>query len=169
MAIGERSIYIVRHAVAAERGERWPDDAKRPLTPEGASRMRNVVQGLDTLETGIDLVCTSPLVRATETADMLVRGLSPKPGLVTVPALAPDSAPARIAEALASHAPTHAVAVVGHEPGLGEFAAWLIGASQPLPLKKGGIIRIDVPEWPPAAQRGTLIWAATPKMLRSLD
>jgi len=169
MAKGERSIYIVRHAIAAERGEKWPDDAKRPLTPDGAARMRDAVQGLEALEVEIDVVCTSPLVRATETAEILVRGLSPKPGLLSVPALAPGSAPARMAEAISTHAPKQAVAVVGHEPGLGEFAAWLIGARQAIPLKKGGVIRIDVPEWPPAKQSGTLIWAATPKMLRSLD
>ena len=39
-------LYLVRHAVAAERGDDWPDDTKRPLTADGASRFRDVVDGL---------------------------------------------------------------------------------------------------------------------------
>jgi phosphohistidine phosphatase len=165
----ERPLYIVRHAIAAERGDKWPDDAKRPLTPEGASRMRDAVRGLAVLDAEIDIVCTSPLVRAIETAEILVRGLNPKPQMVSLPALAPGGAPARIAEALAAQTPKRGLAVVGHEPDLGELAAWLIGARQPIPLKKGAVVRIDFAEWPPAKQQGRLVWAATPKMLRSLD
>src|SRR5689334_3300156 len=96
----ERALYVVRHAIAAERGDKWPDDAKRPLTPEGAARMRDAVRGLDVLDVEIDIVCTSPLVRAAETAEILVRGLNPKPQIVLLPALAPGGAPARLAEAL---------------------------------------------------------------------
>jgi len=169
MAAPERSLYIVRHAIAAERGDRWPDDAKRPLTPEGAARMRDVVRGLEALDVEIDIVCTSPLVRASETAEILVRGLSPKPQLVSLPALSPGGTPARVVDAVAAQTPKRGLAVVGHEPGLGELAAWLIGARQPIALKKGAVCRIDFAEWPPAKQQGTLVWAATPKMLRSLD
>ena len=164
-----RSLYLVRHAIAANRGDKWPDDSQRPLTHEGKARMREGVRGLDALGPDIDIVATSPLVRAGQTADLLVRGLTPRPELVTIAALAPGSPPARVVEALAAHAPAKAMAVVGHEPDLGELAAWLIGAHQPLPLKKGGMCRIDFPDWPPARQQGTLIWLAIPKMLRSLD
>jgi phosphohistidine phosphatase SixA len=72
-----------------------------------------------------------------------------------------------VAEALAAHSKARAIALVGHEPGMGELAAWLLGARVPVPFKKGGICRIDVSEWPPARQ-GQLIWMATPRMLRAL-
>jgi phosphohistidine phosphatase SixA len=57
------------------------------------------------------------------------------------------------------------LAVVGHEPDLGEVAAFLAGAQRPLPFKKGGICRIDVlSKTQPAG--GTLVWFAPPKLLR---
>lgn len=163
-----RTIYVVRHAIAAERSEAWPDDAARPLTDDGAARMRAVVHGLATLRAEIDIVCTSPLVRAMQTAEILVRGLNSTPAMVTLAALAPDGAPARIADDIAGHAPERGIALVGHEPGIGAMAAWMIGARHPLPLKKGAVCRVDLAEWPPAAGQGTLVWAATPKMLRAL-
>ena len=70
-----RTIYIVRHAIAAERGEKYPDDAKRPLTHDGIARMRQAVRGFSTLEPGIDLVLTSPYVRARQTAEPVVKVL----------------------------------------------------------------------------------------------
>jgi len=164
-----RSLYIVRHAIAAERSDKWPDDAERPLTHEGAGRWRYGVRGLSALRLDIEVVLTSPLVRAASTAEILVKGLDAKPQLVTLPVLAPGSSPSRIAEALAPYHKARGVAVVGHEPGMGELAAWLIGARNPLPFKKGGVCRINFTEWPPAAKQGTLAWFATPKMLRSLD
>jgi phosphohistidine phosphatase len=162
-----RTLYIIRHAIAAERGDAWPDDARRPLTHEGAARMRQVVKGLVELGVDIDLVLTSPLVRAVETAEIVSRGLKSKPRVVRVPALAPGGAPVRVAEALASHSTPRALALVGHEPELGELAGWLIGTRTPLAFKKGGVARIDVAEWPPAG-KGQLLWMATPRMLRCL-
>jgi phosphohistidine phosphatase len=150
------TLYLVRHAIAAERGEEWPDDTKRPLTHEGAAKMRKAAAGLRDLDLGIDIVYTSPLVRAIETAEILVSGLKPTPVLRPLPSLAPGSPPVKVA-----------VALVGHEPGLGELAAWLIGARNPLTFRKGGVCRIDVPDQA-AGRNGQLVWFATPKMLRAL-
>lgn len=163
------SLYLVRHAIAAERGEKFPDDRLRPLTHEGAVRMRFGVRGLAALGVALDVIVTSPLIRAMSTAEIIQRGLSPRPKLLSAPALAPGGTPAKLADTLAKHGEHHSVCLVGHEPDLGEFAAWLIGATQPLPFKKGGACRIDLAEWPPASKQGTLMWFATPKMLRSLD
>jgi phosphohistidine phosphatase len=84
-----------------------------------------------------------------------------------LPALAPGGPPPKVAEAIAGHRAPAGVALVGHEPDLGELAAWLIGAKAPLPFKKGGICRIDL-AGPVAARAGQLVWFATPKMLRAL-
>ena len=161
------SLFLVRHAIAMERGDQWPDDTARPLTHGGAARMRRIVQGLAALGVEIDFVLTSPLMRAVQTADILVRGWSPRPELAIVPALGPGGAPAKVAEALAPYSKAAGIALVGHEPDLGELAAWLTGARRPMPFKKGGVCRIDVPALPPGRQ-GALIWLATPKMLRAL-
>src|SRR5262245_39335931 len=133
------SLYLVRHASAEERGEEWPDDTKRPLTHKGIAKMRQAVQGLDTLKTGIELVLTSPLVRARQTAELVVEGLKPKPSLDVLQVLAPNELPARVAEALGAYAGKKSIALVGHEPALGELGAWLIGANAPVVFKKGGI------------------------------
>jgi phosphohistidine phosphatase len=162
-----RTLYVIRHAIAAERGDAWPDDTRRPLTHEGAARMRQVVKGLSELGVDIDLVLTSPLVRAVETAEIVSRGLKSKPGIIKVPALAPGGAPVRVAEALASHTKPRALAVVGHEPDLGELAGWLVGTRTHFAFKKGGVACIEVAEWPPAG-KGRLLWLATPRMLRCL-
>jgi len=161
------SLYLVRHAIAADRGSDWPDDTKRPLTSKGISRMRDVVEGLNDLEPRIELVLASPLVRAKQTADVLVAGLKPTPAVEICAELAPGTTPAKLAEALGALGARRSIALVGHEPGLGELAAWLVGAKTPFEFKKGGICRIDVPALPPTGS-GQLRWLATPKMLRSL-
>jgi phosphohistidine phosphatase len=163
-----RSLYLVRHAIAFERGEDWPDDAKRPLTHKGAARMREVVDGLLELRVELDLVITSPLVRAKQTADLIVAGWPEAPALVVSPALTPGAAAAGVSEVLSQHTQAAGIALVGHEPGLGEIGAWLIGARHPLVFKKGGVARIDVPAMPLGGS-GALVWMATPKMLRQLS
>jgi phosphohistidine phosphatase len=161
------SLYLVRHAIAAERGRQWPDDTKRPLTHKGAARMRQIVLGLRELGVEFDLVLTSPLVRARQTAELLIAGVRSKPALEMTDALAPGEPPVKVAAMLAKHSGRCSIALVGHEPGLGELAAWLVGANEPFAMKKGGVCRIDVTALPPA-RHGHVTWLATPRMLRAL-
>jgi phosphohistidine phosphatase len=160
-------IFLVRHAIAAERGPEWSDDSKRPLTHKGVARMRQVVGGLRALGVRLDLIGTSPLVRARQTADVLVAGLKPTPELSLVSAMAPGHPPAELAAALKTMTVAHGLALVGHEPGLGELAAWMVGARTALPFKKGGVCLVELPSLA-RPRDGTLIWMATPRMLRSL-
>ena len=161
------SLYLIRHAIAEPRGKDWPDDTKRPLTHRGMARFREAVRGLEAAGAELDLVLTSPLVRARQTAELLARGLTSAPPVEGTDALLPGQPTARVAEALAPYGRRTAVALVGHEPGLGELAAWLIGAREPLPFKKGGVCRIDVAALPPVPP-GQLIWFALPRMLRGM-
>jgi phosphohistidine phosphatase len=160
-------LYLIRHAIAGDRGAEWPDDTKRPLTSKGISRMRDVVSGLASLEARVELVLTSPLVRARQTADLVAAGLKPAPPIETLTELSPGVAPVKMSEALSRFDSRREIALVGHEPGLGEFAAWLVGSKTPFEIKKGGVCRIDVAKLPPSGN-GQLVWLATPKMLRSL-
>jgi phosphohistidine phosphatase len=166
MAAHTQTLFLVRHGIAAERSDEWPDDTKRPLTSKGVARMREIAEGLRELDVEIDLVVTSPLVRAKQTAELLVEGLKPAPALVVSSALSPGVPPAKTADAI-DFRKARAVAMVGHEPDLGQFAAWLIGAKAPLPFRKGGICCIDLPA---AATHGAgqLRWFVVPKMLRAL-
>ena len=156
-------LYIVRHAIAAQRGDAWPDDTKRPLTPRGIERFRDAVQGLRALDITLDVVLTSPLTRAKQTAELLASGLSPHPPVEVIESLAPGGSYSSILEDLAKHGRRTRIACVGHEPDLGHLAARLVGARRPIPFKKGGVCRIDLeaPSGP-----GTLCWLATPRLLR---
>ena len=162
-----QSFYLIRHAIAEERGDKWPDDRLRPLTHKGMARMRQAVRGLRALGVEIDLLLTSPLVRARQTADIVIEGMKPTPDLDVLPALAPGTARSAVSDVLGNFTKTASIAVVGHEPDLGELARWLVGARAPLPFKKGGVCRIDTTGGP-AAGSGQIVWFATPAMLRAL-
>ena len=161
-------LYLVRHAIAAERGEDWPDDEKRPLTARGVSRFKESVSGLSRLDVAIDEVFTSSLVRAKQTAELLAAGLPGAPPVKVLDALAPGHAPGAVLAQLARDARRRRIALVGHEPDLGELAAHLVGAGRALPFKKGGVCRIDV-ESLTTRRAGALIWFVTPKILRGLS
>ena len=160
-------LYLIRHGVAEERGEDWPDDSKRPLTPEGISRLQKAARGLTAIGVTFDQIVSSPLVRARQTADVFAQDLKGKPPIATSDALAPAGAPPAVIQEITKHVRKARVALVGHEPNLGELAGLLIGARRPLEFKKGGICRIDFDMLPPKGG-GMLRWFLTPKMLRAL-
>jgi phosphohistidine phosphatase len=161
------TLYVVRHAVAAERSDEYPDDTKRPLTPEGIARFREAVEGLAALGVRLDQVLTSPLVRARQTADILAEILPGRPPIVELKALAPGNTAAAVVAALGEYSRRSSLALVGHEPGVGELAARLVGARAPFVFKKGAVCRIDAGALPLAGP-GELRWFATPRMLRKL-
>jgi len=160
-------LYLIRHAVAEDRGEDWPDDAKRPLSDDGASRMRKNARGLDRLGVTLDVIVTSPLVRARQTAEIVANALNPKPPIVTAESLAPGGTYQAITADLEKQAKRSRIAIVGHEPAIGELAARLIGSRHSVPFKKGAMCRIDVDSLPPSGP-GDLIWFAPPRIMRSV-
>jgi phosphohistidine phosphatase len=160
-------LYVVRHAIAAERGPDWPDDDLRPLTEKGIARFKEGVAGLKWLDVALDEIFTSPLVRAKQTADLLAKDISGRPPVKLLPALAPGHAPEEVMTQLAKIAKRRRVAVVGHEPGLGELAAHLLEATRPLPFRKGGVCRIDL-QGLTGKRPGSLTWFVTPKILREI-
>jgi phosphohistidine phosphatase len=160
-------LYLIRHGVAAERGEDYPDDSKRPLTSRGIAKLREEAKGLSWLQVGFDLIITSPLTRTKQTADVLAESLHGKPPVVASDALAPAGTPAAVIQEIAKHARLARIALVGHEPNLGELAARLIGARSPIEFKKGAVCRIDFDVLPPKGI-GQLRWFMPPKALRKL-
>jgi len=164
---GPYELYLIRHGVAEERGEAWPDDTKRPLSEAGMTRMRKSMRGLARMDVAIDIILTSPLVRTKQTAEIVAGGLDPRPAIVAVDSLAPGGTHAAILADLEKHGRKTRIGIVGHEPGIGELAARLIGSRHAVEFKKGAICRIDVDELPPSGP-GDLRWFMPPKLLRAL-
>jgi phosphohistidine phosphatase len=160
-------LYVIRHGLAEERGEKWPDDVKRPLTEEGMARLRKQARGLAKIGVRFDVILTSPLVRARQTAEIIGAGLEPRPHLVNVDSLTPDGSYAAVIADLGKQAKRERIALVGHEPSIGDLAARLIGSRHPIHFKKSAICCIEVDALPPGGP-GTLRWFLSPKLQRAL-
>lgn len=160
-------IYLIRHGLAAERGENYPDDTKRPLTQRGIERLKREGRGLVALDVMFEVILTSPLVRARQTAETIADAFRTRPQVVNTDALAPGGTHNALIDELAKHSRRKRIALVGHEPGIGELAARLIGLRRPFEFKKGAICRIDVHALPPTGP-GQLHWFLTPRILRKL-
>jgi len=168
-------LYVVRHAVAYKRdGDHWPDDSKRPLTPEGEERFRRATGGILRLVPEVGAVLSSPFVRAWRTAEILEQAGWPAP--LPCEELEPDYPPHKVSGvlgALAHHENLGSVAIVGHRPGLQELVSYLLtgdmigeGCGVNVQIKKGGAARISFDGLPePCA--GSLEWLLTPKALRA--
>lgn len=162
--------YIMRHGVAVSRGSAgFSDDSKRPLTPDGKSKMKQIANGLRRLGFTPDWVVTSSLVRAVETAEIVAESVGSKVAMDFCDALSPGGSAEALVSFLAKHPGRRRVLVVGHEPDLSELAARLIGAGRHanLAFKKGGCCLIRFSEFPPKSP-GQLVWWLTPRLLRKI-
>ncbi|HXL39486.1 MAG TPA: phosphohistidine phosphatase SixA [Myxococcales bacterium] len=137
-------LYVVEHGIAVEGGEGIPDEW-RPLTDRGRRRFQKTARAFGKLGRKLDLILTSPLVRAVQTAEILAG--ETEPGEVAVLAeLDPKFDVEALRNAIASRAgKAEAVAIVGHEPQLSSVLAALSGVSQAeIDLENGTIVRVDV-------------------------
>jgi phosphohistidine phosphatase len=160
-------LYLIRHGIAAARGDDYPDDSKRPLTNNGIARLKREAKALEGLGVALDQIISSPLTRTKQTAEILAESMKSKPPIATIDALAPAGTPSAVVQELAKYSRKERIALVGHEPNLGELAAKLIGARLPIEFKKGAICRIDFEVLPPKGV-GQLRWFMPPKVLRKL-
>ena len=164
-------LYVLRHGVAEDRGgSGCRSDGERPLTAKGVRRMARQVRGLRSLEVSIDVVLTSPLVRAVQTAEIVHEGLRVTGGLVTSNALAPGGSPSQLISNLATgYSSTGDVMVVGHEPYLSSLISILTtGDPEPVVrLRKGALCKVRVPA-PRYGRCGWIEWSMTPKQMMSL-
>lgn len=164
-------LYLLRHAVAEARdARRWPDDALRPLSLEGIERMRVAARGMAALELTFDVIFTSPYARARETAEIVSRRF-PDVALVERRELAPEQGVDAVTQMLrAAPGPFSAILLVGHEPDLGELACALLSGTHGdwMPLKKGGLVCLEIDRLDVVPPRARLRWAAPPRILRAL-
>jgi phosphohistidine phosphatase len=167
-------LYLIRHGIATDPDPAAVDsiasDELRSLTKLGRKKVGQVADRLVELEVRFDLIITSPLVRARQTADLLLdRQLSPQ--LEVSPALKPQSnLPAWLVEWEARSIDPHSIsglALVGHEPNLSQWAELFIFGKvcDRLTLKKGGIIGLKFEENRLAIETAQLCCLLQPKYL----
>ena len=165
-------LLIVRHAIAEDRetfARTGKDDDLRPLTPEGRKKMEQAAEGLRKVFPELDVLASSPLVRAKETAEIVAKAYG---GLdvAIVEDLSPDGDPSAVAHWLRSLRGKRRVAVVGHNPDLGGLIGWFVTGDDDttiIELKKGAACLLEL-EGPPAPGEATMLWALTPSQLRQL-
>jgi len=143
-------LYLIRHAIAVEAEGFEGEDSQRPLTPKGRRKMRSIAQGLKELEIRLDLILTSPYLRALQTAQILAKQFELKEGQVSVSEhLAPAGYADQLLEEIrAQHGDLEGIALIGHEPYLSSLASVLITGDPhaSIILKKGGICRMAIDE-----------------------
>jgi len=163
-------VYLIRHAVAHKRDqERWPDDSRRPLTPEGEEEFVRAARGLARIVPDVDVLLSSPYERAWRTAEILAEQIG-WPAPERLPALEPDVPPEEVVSALQTCQRKQSIALTGHRPCLHELAVYLLtgdAGSADLKIKKGGVLCIQFDDAPKAGA-GKLRWLFTPKVLRNL-
>lgn len=139
-------IYLLRHGIAEDVGP-GTNDAERALTDEGRKRLRRASPAWATLAGPPDVLFTSPLRRAQETADLFAQAVAFTGSPRIEKALVPDAPPALAASLLEAEAlsGTERVALVGHEPHLGYLLGLLLTGHPrlPIPLKKGMLVGIE--------------------------
>jgi phosphohistidine phosphatase len=162
-------LILVRHAIAGERdSRRWPDDRERPLTKDGIARFEQAAAGLRNVVGSVDLVLASPYRRAWLTAEILEK-VAGWPAPVACTELEPENRAETVIERC-NQERAGVIALVGHEPLLGELAGRLLAGpdAPPQPLKKGGAACFRTNNDIVSEGDSTLRWWLPPKVLRRL-
>ena len=165
-------LLIVRHADAGDREEfakTGKPDYQRPLSKKGVDQMKSAVAGLKKLVPTVDLIVTSPYVRAEQTAEIVRSAYGADVPQEITDALEPEKSPAEFETWLHEHDELEVVVAVGHEPHLGTLATWLMTGSDDsrVDLKKGGACLI-VFEKRLKRRSGVLRWLMGPAELKAI-
>lgn len=161
-------IYLFRHGIAEEQHPNLIDE-DRQLTKEGQQKTQKVAQYLSKLDFQFDLILTSPLTRAQQTAEILIQAkLSQK--LEESSHLAPGGNISHWVNNWLEpkkYSPKTKLVLVGHEPDLGHWAEILVygTAKGQLVLKKAGMIGIKAPETGSPLGQSYMFWLTPPKYL----
>lgn len=162
-------LLVVRHGAAMEREDfahTGESDDLRPLTDEGKAEMKLIAARLRAAEIEkLDLVATSPLVRARQTAEIIAEayGLG-DPEIID--SLRPGGSFEEFVTWCESPGDKKVIAIVGHEPHLSTLVTWLLagGSQSRIRLKKGGACLLEF-ETKPERDSGMLKWLLTPRQL----
>ncbi len=155
-------LWLVRHAVAAERDEFDGLDAERQLTEKGRRRFREFCGWLAEQAPLPQAILTSPLVRAAETASILAKAAGLKKADITsTELLAPGVDLKAVLEFIRGRS-VDFVALVGHEPDMSRCLSEFVGGGE-FAFGKGFVAAIEFASTPAIAS-GRLHWLVGPKM-----
>ena len=150
-------LYFLRHGEAD-----WPNwkksDDERPLTKRGKKEMHEVAKFLARIKARPALIVTSPLPRASQTAEIAAEHLKLK--CQTDKLLAPGFGLNHLKRLFEKY-PEKSLMIVGHEPSFTETISALTGAT--LKLSKAGVALVDVDL---ASRNGKLLWLFPPKIMK---
>jgi phosphohistidine phosphatase len=163
------NLYLMRHGIAAAL-DGAAVDAERPLSRKGIKRTRRIAKGMRRLGLSFDVLLTSPLARARQTADIVAIVLGAEALVEEMPGLSPESTVEKLLSGLDRHKERADLLLVGHEPLLSTTVSHLLGGKAArnglnIALKKGGLCRVEIDALPPAGP-GMLHWLLAPKQLR---
>jgi phosphohistidine phosphatase len=156
-------VYFLRHGLAGVREEWQGDDAKRPLTKKGIKNLVTQAKTLARLDLQLDVIITSPLTRAFQTADIIAGALKMVAQLKQDERLQPGFGRDDLEQVLADHPQAKNIMLVGHEPDFSLTISALIGGGKVI-LKKGSLTRVDITATAPL--QGNLVWLLPPKSMR---
>lgn len=157
-------IYLLRHGIAEDAGPRTPD-AKRELTDKGRTKLAGVLRVARKAEIRPELILSSTLVRAVQTAEMAREILGVEAHVQETRVLVPEGSPQDVWEELRGLRNLDEVMLAGHEPLLGNLVAWLLGASTlQVRMSKAALVSIEMAHFR-GEPHGVLNWMITPKLV----
>jgi phosphohistidine phosphatase len=161
-------LLIIRHGAAMDQDEFAKTDQSddlRPLTADGKREMKRVAKGLRKEVDEIDVLATSPLVRAAQTAEIVAEAYGMEI-TETTESLVPEARVEEFEQWCRAFRDKDTVAIVGHEPHLSSLATWLLSGKKEsrIRLKKGGACLIEF-DSDARHDSGTLNWLLTPRQL----
>ncbi|MBI3316726.1 MAG: phosphohistidine phosphatase SixA [Candidatus Omnitrophica bacterium] len=142
-------LFLLRHGIAENQNPLYfPEDSKRPLTEKGKKEVRKVAQKMRDLEFKIDLILSSPFVRAKQTAEIAAEMYKKSPLEFSEHLACGGSAGALMKELKTRYQKRENILIVGHEPYLSNLASVLISGKPiaNIDLKKAGLIVLKVDE-----------------------
>jgi len=160
-------VYFLRHASAGESLSDAKKDKKRPLDAIGITQSHSVGRALAALDVQPDLIISSPLTRATQTASLVANELGFEGKIQIDQSLTPEASYSDFADLLRRVASAESLIVVGHNPNLSEFLGKTVGGRSnraDIDLKKAGVARVEM-----RRSSGRLTWYLTPKIIGSLQ
>jgi phosphohistidine phosphatase len=152
-------LFLIRHAKAKD-GALYGDDHERPLTADGRRAAQDVGESLLRHAVKLDAIWSSPLVRAVETAELIAVAIGYGGALEISRLLSPEAHSSEIIDGLLERQDGERVALVGHEPSMGNLLSALVGKPG-LSLSKGAVVRLEYR----AGKRARVIWTIKPKQL----